>query len=86
MDKLKKHKSLRANNNDVVKWAQKMVRIGNYKEIELDKWHKHATLQQRIAMTEELLGLEDYMVKRSVLALSFLSLSKLLEQNSGKKK
>lgn len=70
---------------DIVKWAVRMRRIGIYKKRESERWHRTVSLHQRIKMMEELLCLKDNYTRHTSL-ISFLSLSKALEQKYVSKK
>ncbi|MEW6026364.1 MAG: hypothetical protein AB1599_03595 [Planctomycetota bacterium] len=69
---------------DVNNWARRMQGIGQYKDNELKRWHRTATLRQRIRMTEELLLLNDISRKPIRLSPLFVSLSKALEKQYAK--
>jgi hypothetical protein len=65
---------------DIIKWAQKMRMIGNYKKAELRRQVGNTTLHQRIALAEELLILKDDCTRYVPPPLNLLSLAKVLEQ------
>jgi len=66
--------------NETIKWANKMGRIGAYKEKQLKLWHKKSTLAQRIRMTEELLLMKDITGNHSTDSPIHCALSKSLEK------
>ena len=71
--------------NDLVKWSQRMMRIGNYKSRNTTQWLKKTSLRQRVALTEELLLLTDRRMFKQSLAPLFPSLSYLVEKKHARK-
>ncbi|MBI5360559.1 MAG: hypothetical protein HZA48_08265 [Planctomycetes bacterium] len=65
--------------NDTAKFAERMAKIGKFKERELKLWRRKSTLRQRIRIAEQLLLSLQYMHFTEKEPAGFCSLSKLLE-------
>lgn len=67
--------------NDTAKFAERMSKIGKFKERELKRWRRKSTLRQRIKIAEQLLLSLRYMHPAKKDSADFCSLSKLLENS-----